>query len=83
MDDNKVISIHSKGLFTKEARERWGRVSKLDQKRILDNVFCVKCRKSVSMNIKTAEMERDDLILRGKCKVCGQEVCRLVEPENG
>lgn len=83
MKENKVISIHSKGFFTKEARETWNTIPKLAQARILENVFCVKCRKSVSINLEKATMEREDLILRGKCKNCGHEVCRLVEPNNG
>lgn len=82
MKDNNIISIHAKGFFTKEARERWNTIPKLAQARILENVFCVKCRKSVSINLETATMERADLILRGKCKNCGHGVCRLVEPKD-
>lgn len=82
MKDNNIISIYAKGFFTKEARERWNAIPKLAQAQILENVFCVKCRKSVSINLETATMERADLILRGKCKNCGHEVCRLVEPKD-
>jgi hypothetical protein len=36
----------------------------------------------VSIILETANMEQRSLILRGKCKICGHEVCRVIEPEN-
>lgn len=67
--------------FTPEAGFRWAKIPALMQKRILDNVFCVNCRKAVTIVLEKAEMVQKDLILRGKCKTCGGNVCRLVEPE--
>ncbi len=68
--------------FTPEARCRWEKVPECAQKEILDNVFCVKCLGSVTILLETAEMEGKELILRGKCRNCGKDVCRVVEPEN-
>lgn len=67
--------------FTKEAKERWSRIPKLAQDQILKNVFCGKCIGASAIVLESAVMERNDLILRGRCKICGQEVCRLVEPD--
>ena len=78
--EKKVVPIRPADPFTKEAKERWNRVPKWVQDRILENVYCVKCLKSVPIVLETAKMQKNDLILRGKCKICGQEVCRLVEP---
>jgi hypothetical protein len=69
--------------FTKGAKKRWDKIPKWAQARILDNVFCGKCMDIVPIVVETAKMQSADLILRGKCKICGHEVCRLVEPEGG
>ena len=34
------------------------------------------------MVLETANKKWDDVILRGKCKTCGGEVCRVVEGED-
>lgn len=82
MNEKKVVPIRPTELFTKEAKERWDKIPKSAQTQILNNAFCGKCLNSVPIVLETAKMQRDDLILRGKCKVCGHEVCRVVEPEN-
>ena len=82
MNEKKIIPIRQSGPFTKEAKERWNKIPKSAQTKILNNVFCGKCLNSVPIVLKMAKMERADLILRGKCKICGHEVCRLIEPEN-
>jgi len=82
MDKRKVIPLRPVTPFIKEAEKRWSRIPKSAQARTLKNVFCVNCADSVPIILESAKMERDDLILRGKCKVCGHKVCQLVEPEN-
>jgi hypothetical protein len=54
----------------------------LIQKKILDNVYCGRCLGSVTMLLEKAEMRGKELILRGKCKQCGKDVCRLVESQD-
>ncbi|MHB0867507.1 MAG: hypothetical protein ACYC29_07765 [Thermoleophilia bacterium] len=81
MNDKKVVPFQRRGPFTGEANKRWNIIPKWDQQKILENVWCVECRVAVSIILETAEMQSDDLLLRGKCKTCGHEVCRLVEPE--
>jgi len=81
INDNKIIPIRKGDPFTKGARARWDRISKSAQARILENVYCGSCRAVVSIILESAQMQRGDLILRGKCKICGHEVRRLVEPD--
>ena len=73
MQKSKIISF--------EAEKRWKRIPKDLQKRILENVWCCNCADSTAILIESSEMVQNDLILRGKCKTCGHEVCRLVEAE--
>jgi len=68
--------------FTPGAARRWKKVPKWAREHILNNVFCTNCLGSVPIVLETAEMKKMDLILRGKCKLCGKDVCRVVEPEN-
>ncbi len=76
-----IMPIQPIDPFTPEAARRWKRVPQWAQRKILDNVFCRRCIASVTVILEVAEMEGDDLILRGKCKNCGAAVCRVVEPE--
>jgi Domain of unknown function (DUF5679) len=82
MDKRKIIPIRPDDPFTKKARERWDRIPKWAQDKILENVYCVGCRDVVTIVLESAVMEKGDLVLRGKCKICGHEVCRVVEPES-
>lgn len=69
-------------VFTPQALLRWKKVPEWARKKILNNVFCSRCRGSVTILLETAEMKDKDLILRGKCQNCGKNICRVVEPEN-
>jgi hypothetical protein len=68
--------------FTPAAAKRWGQIPQEAQARILANVWCGNCARSVEISLETAEIEGKHLILKGKCKVCGKNVCRVVEPKN-
>jgi hypothetical protein len=68
--------------FTADAKRRWDKIPEWGQTEILNNIFCGKCLKAVTIDLETAKMWKDALVLRGKCKTCGQEVCRVVESEN-
>lgn len=76
MKDHK-LSYH----FSPAAAKRWGMIPQEAQARILANVWCGNCARSVEISPKTAEIKGKHLILKGKCKVCGKNVCRVVEPE--
>lgn len=76
------MSPQSNDPFAPDAARRWKKVPEWAREQILDNVFCTKCLGSVTIVLETAKMEQKALFLRGKCKFCGNEVCRVVEPED-
>ncbi|MCI5136934.1 MAG: hypothetical protein D3922_00635 [Candidatus Electrothrix sp. AR1] len=76
------LNINTNELFSQEALERWGKIEEWAQEKILANVWCNNCRSPVSILLKSAEMVQDDLVLCGKCKRCGHDACRVVEPED-
>jgi len=58
----------------------WGAIPLVSKKRILANVFCVKCESPAQMVDFSGKLEKHaDLILTGKCSVCGHKVVRLLE----
>jgi len=77
-----IMLIHPSDPFTPAAALRWKKIPQWAQKKILDNVFCGKCLGAVHIVLETAKIRKKDLILKGKCKTCGKNVCRVVEPEN-
>jgi hypothetical protein len=77
-----VEPMQPEGIFTPQALQRWKQIPKSIQKKIIDNVFCGKCLGSVTILLETAEMTGKALVLRGKCKQCGKDVCRVVESED-
>jgi hypothetical protein len=68
--------------FTADAEKRWKAIPEWAQREILRNVFCSRCSGAVPIVLEKAEMWQDDLILSGKCRHCGKDIRRLVEPEN-
>ena len=82
MNENNVIPFQPTGPWTREAKERWNKIPKWAQARILENVWCVNCRDETTIILESAKMEKRVLVLSGKCKLCGHEVCRGIEPEN-
>jgi hypothetical protein len=74
-----IIAGMSDGTFTAKAAVLWGTIPKEARTRILANVFCVKCRGSVTIKDFTGEEENGDVILKGACAKCGHEVVRVVE----
>ena len=67
--------------FTPDAKARWQEVPLSVRTAILKSVWCVACMQGVPMELASGSMEDDCLILRGKCKICGHAVARLVEPD--
>lgn len=47
--------------------------------RILNNVWCMDCRRTVGIGITSMEVVRGDLVLKGLCTKCGGPVARLIE----
>jgi hypothetical protein len=65
--------------FTKEAGLIWALIPGEAQARILANVFCVRCCKSVQITKFGGEVVEGDIHLRGFGAKCGHEVVRVVE----
>jgi hypothetical protein len=76
-----IVANHPTDPFTLEAARRWQTIPPWAQKKIVDNVFCGRCIGSVPIVLEKAEMEGKSLVLRGTCKNCGAEVCRVVEDD--
>jgi len=77
-----IRSIQPHNPFTAEAEKRWKVIPEWAQREILCNVSCSRCLGSVPIVLEKAEMRRDELVLMGKCRHCGKDICRVVEPEN-
>jgi hypothetical protein len=67
--------------FTTPARKCWEKVPDWARERILETVWCGSCLKGTPIQLHRGRMEDQCLILEGKCKVCGNDVVRLIEPE--
>jgi hypothetical protein len=74
--------IQYEDIFTPQALCRWKKILEGIRKKILDNVFCGRCVGSVTILIERAEMIDKALVLRGKCKQCGKNICRVIESED-
>lgn len=46
---------------------------------MLSKVWCSHCRKSTTMNEFGGRIEREDLVLQGRCASCGGEAARVIE----
>ena len=60
---------------------QWARIPKKTQQKLLNNVWCGKCLKTVRVVTYTVKNNQSDLIIEGKCNECGHTVARLVEQE--
>lgn len=74
-----ILRGMSDGQFTAKAAVLWGTIPKEARERILGNVFCGRCRGSVTITDYTGEERNGDVILKGSCANCGHEVVRVVE----
>lgn len=64
--------------FTNEAQKFWDSIPEEIQTKLLNNVFCVRCKLTTIVNF-TGKVKKGDLILEGVCKTCGGRVARLIE----
>jgi hypothetical protein len=67
--------------FTPQARTRWDKVPDWAREKILETVWCGDCLTGTPMQLRIGRMEDECLLLEGTCKVCGNDVVRLIEPE--
>jgi len=69
------------GSFTPKAKKIWEAIPGIIQFKILNNVWCVHCRKESSIGNLTGKIESGMLVLRGTCTKCGSDVARVIENE--
>jgi hypothetical protein len=69
------------GSFTPKAKKIWESIAGDIQFKILNNVWCVHCRKESSIGNLTGKIESGMLVLRGTCTKCGSDVARVIENE--
>lgn len=67
--------------FTGKAKAMWDAIPPQAQARILNAVWCVHCSKATTIVDFSGHVEKGDLILQGRCAVCGGKVARLIEGE--
>ena len=63
-----------------KAAKKWNKLSKDMQRLILDNVFCSTCGVTTIIDY-SLHNDKFGVVLKGKCKNCGQDVARVVEDE--
>ena len=69
------------GPFTPKAKKIWEAIASDIQIKILNNVWCVHCRKGSSIGNLAGKIESGMLVLRGTCTKCGGDVARVIENE--
>ena len=69
------------GSFTPKAKKIWEAIVSDIQIKILNNVWCVHCRKVSSIGNLAGKIESGMLVLRGTCTKCGGDVARVIENE--
>lgn len=67
--------------LTPSAKKHWRQIPEEERKKILSNVWCSRCHKVVTLQLREGKMEGRSLVLKGTCKTCGGEAARVVEPE--
>lgn len=61
-----------------KAAQKWSKIPKDIQMRLLSNVFCVNCTETTIIDYDMYD-NKHGILLKGKCKKCGKDVARLVE----
>ena len=73
------MPIESPTTFTPKAAEIWANIPADAKKRLLANVWCSRCRHSVTITNVTGAIKAGDLLLVGLCSECRGDVARVVE----
>ncbi len=59
--------------------EFWKKMPEHGKKGVIESCWCGSCMKAVTIENFTLVFKKPDLILQGFCKVCGNDIVRLVE----
>ena len=67
-------------VIKKVAMEEWNKLDNAVKEEILASVFCQKCYVTTIVDYKIYP-DKFGIVLKGKCKKCGNKVTRMVENE--
>jgi hypothetical protein len=67
--------------LTPKAKKIWQAIPADIRIKILNNVWCVKCKEMIGIGKASGKIESGMLVLRGICTRCGGEVARVIENE--
>lgn len=62
------------------ALRKWSKLDRVTQNRLLANVFCIDCVVTTAIDYEVVSGE-EGILIKGKCKKCGQDVARVVEED--
>ncbi len=79
-DDGDTEDI-SKNTVPIDLVRKWMKIPEAVREKILSNVWCSKCQKSVSIKDYLYEGFEHGFLIRGKCCICGTNVARVIEDE--
>ena len=65
--------------FNKKAMQKFNQIPDDIKSKILSNVYCSNCKDMVKIVEFEATVDKDDLVLKGKCENCSGKVVRLIE----
>ena len=65
--------------FDKKAMQKFNQIPDDIKSKILSNVYCSNCKDMVKIVEFEATVDKDDLVLKGKCENCSGKVVRLIE----
>ena len=65
--------------FDKKAMQKFNQIPDDIKSKILSNVYCPNCKDTLRIVEFEATLDKDDLLLKGKCENCSGQVARLIE----
>jgi len=67
--------------FTVPAQKLWAKIASNVRVKILNKVWCGRCRDEVTILNLSGKVVSGDLVLEGRCDRCGGPVARLIESD--
>lgn len=61
------------------ANKKWLSIPKETRRMLEQNVFCSSCLDAVTIEKYIVEDSPSGIVLRGKCKSCGNDVARVID----
>jgi hypothetical protein len=78
-EDQRPSDEVSERAFTPAAAKRWAAIKGPLRVRLLNNVWCARCAREVSIADYSGRIARNNLIIEGACVRCSGPVARVVE----